>query len=101
MVRKENRLYASDSFEIAIARVIFIKWMRKNGKWAEYMKYMKRKASLGGDNFYTDSWLRPKGITDFLGNCSFDYSGTYCPWVTFCKLKLEPAINKIVDEFVF
>ena len=101
-MKKENRLYASDSFEVAIARVVFIKWMRKNGKWGKYMEYMRSKMnSPKGKEFYEASWLTPRNSIAFLGMNSFDYHGAYIPWRDFCKTKLDPAIEEIVEEFVF
>lgn len=104
MLPKENRLFDSDSFEIAIARSVFVRWMRKHGKWAKYMRYMQKMSTSERDferEYYTSSWVQPDAIVSFLGRCSFDYNNAYLPWKEICKRYLEDMIREVIDEFVF
>ena len=69
----KNRKVNSDSYQIAVARSLFIKWMKKKGKWNIY------KSSIRSAIGYEDAWMRPSDPEDFLGATSILYD-EYLEW---------------------
>ena len=68
----KNRKVNSDSYQIAVVRSLFVKWMKKKGKWNIY------KAGIRSNN-YKDAWMRPFDPEDFLGATSILYD-EYLEW---------------------
>lgn len=85
MLEISNRKYNTDSYQIAVMRVIFMKWMKKKGQWVNY-----KIGVLRNENEYHDAWLRPTVPVDFLGLTSVLYD-TYEEWDEF--------LNSIRDYF--
>lgn len=69
----KNRKVNSDSYQIAITRSLFIKWMKKKGKWNIY------KANVRTTSSYEDAWMRPSDPEDFLGATCILYD-EYLEW---------------------
>ena len=84
MHKKENRRFADDSWDVAVARTIFVKWMKSRGLWAGYLRHLGEHSS-----FMKDAWLSPTSIVDFLGQCSYEYDKAFVPWDNYCKTLLD------------
>lgn len=68
----KNRKVNSDSYQIAVVRSLFVKWMKKKGKWNIY------KAGIRS-TYYDDAWMRPSDPEDFLGATSILFD-EYMEW---------------------
>lgn len=82
MLEISNRKYNTDSYPMAVMRVIFMKWMKKKGQWVNYKLGVSRSKSE-----YHDAWLHPATPADFLGLASILYE-TYEEWDEFlCSIR--------------
>jgi len=82
MLEISNRKYNTDSYQMAVMRVIFMKWMKKKGQWVNYKLGVSRSKSE-----YHDAWLHPATPADFLGLASILYE-TYEEWDEFlCSIR--------------
>ena len=79
MHKKENRRFADDSWDVAVARTIFIKWMKSRGLWAGYLRHLGEHPS-----YMKKAWLSPTFMVDFLGECSYEYEKAFVPWDNYC-----------------
>jgi hypothetical protein len=94
MHAKENRAFPNDSWTIAVARVVFVKWMKTRNFWQGY------KSNLRNNCGYKElSWIRPSSITDFLGRCSYEYGKAYKPWCKYCSEELDKQIKDLQNEY--
>ena len=84
MRKKENRRFANDSWEVAIARNIFVKWMKSRGLWSGYMNHFAEYPY-----FKKEAWEHPQKIEDFLGSCAYDYDYAYVPWTNYCSILID------------
>jgi hypothetical protein len=91
--KKENRIFSDDTLYIAIARVVFIKWMKSRGKWGGYIRHFKE-----CPGYYKEAWRSPEGIESFLGRCSYDYRPSYMDWINYCP-ELCHELNLIVQKY--
>ena len=87
--KKENKLVSSDNTPTAVARVIFIKWMKDHNFWQDYKKHL-----IDTPAYYEMAWIHPITIVSFLGSCSFDYDKAYRPWKEYCQTYLIPLMRK-------
>ena len=69
----KNRKVNSDSYQIAVTRSLFVKWMKRKGKWNIY------KSGISNTHSYEDAWMHPSDIEDFLGATSILYE-EYLEW---------------------
>ena len=83
----KNRKVNGDSYQVAIVRSLFIKWMKKKGKWNIY------KAEVKGID-YDDAWLHPGDPEDFLGATCVLYD-TYTQWCDFVRNNKAYFYNKL------
>ena len=88
MKQPKNRKVNGDSYQIAITRSLFIKWMKKKGKWNKY------KSGLRETSSYDLAWLKPVGPEDFLGSTCILYD-TYTQWCDFVRDNKAYFYNKL------
>jgi len=93
MHKKENRKFADDPWDVAVARTVFTKWMKSRGLWGGYLKHL-------GDNpdCIERAWRVPHDIVDFLGECGYEYFKAYLPWDEYCVRLKNDIKNHIKFE---
>lgn len=86
--KKENKQVSSDNLFTAVARTIFIKWMKDHNLWQDYKEHLMKYPRN-----YEQAWVHPVTIVSFLGSCSFNYDDAYCPWKKYCQTYLIPLLK--------
>ena len=74
MLEISNRKYNTDSYPMAVMRVIFMKWMKKKGQWVNYKLGVSRNKAE-----YHDAWLHPMMPIDEFLNSIRDYFSSHLP----------------------
>ena len=87
MAVPKNRKVNGDSYQIAITRSLFMKWMKKKGKWNTY------KANVKGQG-YEDAWTHPSDPEDFLGATCILYD-EYLEWCDLVRNNKAYFYNKL------
>jgi hypothetical protein len=87
--KKENKLVGNDDIATAVARVIFIRWMKEHNLWQGYKKHL-----MNIPGYYQQAWIHPMSIVEFLGGCSFEFDKAYLPWKKYCQTYLTPLMTK-------
>jgi hypothetical protein len=93
MPKKENRISADETLYMAIARIVFIKWMKSRGEWGGYLRHLKK-----CPEFFNEAWRKPENIESFLGRCGYNYN-TYIDWIDYCS-ELHRELTLITHNFV-
>ena len=92
--KRENRRYGSDDWTIAIARAVFVKWMKARGLWGGYVNHFNSR-----QYFKKPSWELPSNPVDFLGMCGYEFNKAYLPWSDYCNTELKSNIKRFQDEY--
>lgn len=95
MHEEENRMFVSDTWDMAIARIVFVWWMKSRGLWAGYKKHLNSMPS-----YKEAAWDRPEELIDFLGNCGYEYVKAYIPWCHYCEQELGRLIENEKYEYL-
>ena len=93
--KSENRKFADDPWHIAVARGVFVKWMKSRGLWGGYIQHLNKHPSMK-----MDAWDRPNRIKDLLGSCSYEYTKAYLPWCDYVDRELDLEINRYINECI-
>ena len=89
----ENRKFASDSWVIAVVRVVFVRWMKARNLWSGYVNRLSHNKDM-----LTRAWENPSTGEDFLGNCNYEYSKAYIPWCTYLRSGFELTVINLINE---
>lgn len=91
----ENRKFASDSWIIAVMRVVFVRWMKVRNLWLGYMLHLSKNSDMKND-----AWEHPACAEDFLGRCNYEYSKAYVPWCEYLRSGFEFIIINLINEHI-
>ena len=90
--KSENRKFVDDSWNIAVIRIVFVRWMRAHKLWGGYVNRLSHNKDMK-DN----AWEHPTCAEDFLGRCNYEYSKAYIPW---CDYISNTALEKTIYELI-
>ena len=94
MKDRRNRKVRTDSYPISVSRALFIRWMKKRGKWGQYKMESITKASKTD---FEESWQSPMTPEDFLGRTSIMWE-TYCDWARFVEQNHKYFDDKLSED---
>ena len=92
MLKKENRISADETLYMAIARIVFIKWMKSRSKWSGYLRHFRE-----FPRYFDEAWRKPENIESFLGRCGYNYD-TYIDWIGYCP-ELHRELTLITHKY--
>lgn len=93
--KSENRRFVNDSWNIAVIRIVFVRWMRAHGLWGGYVLRLSKNSDMKNN-----AWEHPSCAEDFLGRSNYEFSKAYVPWCDYISnTALEETIYELINEY--